>query len=257
MNWYKRASWAIQLHEQFYEQAKIFAQKIIEIFKEIRRDYMKSRKLQQSSTFVGTIKFPDVKTGKIFNFEIYVNNVFATAESGGYFIIGTNKIYINVPLDMVSRMASDEIIENKTHYIESILWHEITHGADPKPDDIKRKMNPEDVSNKLRPIEFDSYSRQIIDEIKNAYNSGNDEDKKNILLWMKNFYKLSKHRIPTNIKKSLKLTDFLFDVLGAWRTDDDARRRDGRVERKWMERFLTRLYNEIKNMEMKNENNSK
>jgi len=159
--------------------------------------------------------------------------------------------------------TTDEILDGMLNKINSGLIHEITHAVDEKPDDIKIKMNPKNVEHQIKLIEFDSFSRQIIDEIKNSYKLGNDEDRANIILWMKNFYRYSRRTIPANIKKSLKLTDSILGVLDEWKMYDFRRNLKGMPGRKWMERFMVRLYNEFYNMDDRNnfgekdENNTK
>lgn len=243
MNWYKKSNKAVPIPQQIYSQIDTIAIRILDAIIFMRRFFLENQKLPPNSINVGKIILPDDVP-----VSFKVNNILTSEDSSATCDIDKNEIAFNMLLWMLSKHNSESDILSKKENIKSMMVHELTHIIDPKPDEIKKKLNPTEEPRYKRPVELEAYSRQIIDVIGHSYNKGDQTDKDNIKEWLKYYNKKDFDDIPSHIKKSLGLDKAQYKIIQEWKNLDKIKdtMKINRKRKSMFRLFLTKLVYEIK-----------
>jgi len=225
-NWYKNiifSSYNLNFPEEIYSQINETIDSIILILNNLIE-------LPQSPIFIKKIEFINPYFKK-YNFSnIYLNNEFVEQKDGidipGIRDRITGDIYINIYKLFIYNKSNIDI-----NYMKKILFnhliHELSHSIDPKIIELNKEYN---MNEYLKPTEFDAYSKEITENIKNSYK---DKNNRNILKnWIitDNFG----HFVP-EIIKILNMPEHNYYLIQLWKQESPELYR----------RLRERIYNEV------------
>jgi hypothetical protein len=227
MNWYKKvkiSSNTLKLPPEIYPQIET-------IIKNILLFYKNFQSLPSSPIQIGTISFLDKYSNQNVSSNIYINNKFV--EQAGNIPAQrdriTGNIYFNIYKEV--NVFPERIDEN---YLKNILtnqlYHELSHSIDPKIISLQKQYP--NMSDWSKPTEFDAYSRELIEYVKNAYQ--NPQNKESIKQWL-----VSESFGETNpeINTILNIPSPLFVIINFWKQNNPI----------YIKKLKQRIYNEVIN----------
>lgn len=236
MNWYKLAnfkygSYSLELPKKAYWQ-------IDEILKKILNFYKNVKTMPQSPIFIGTISFENIYTNKESISNIYINNKIVSINGGtiAYRDRINGNIYFNIIKERLLDLRKNKDYNKIKNEMKSELTHEITHSIDLKIVNLNIKYPP-NTDRLFTPTEFDAYSKEIINYVKNAYKI--DKNKEIIKKWLifDNF-----EEIDENMIRTLNMPEQIFQIIQYWKKNN---------KKDFLKRLRQRLFMEV----ISNDNN--
>lgn len=229
MNWYKRATRSIRFTSDIQP-------KINKIIEEIIRFYDTHKEAPSQNMKIGSIVSYNDYYNVSINADIYLTPLYIEDVQEGGKRYRDGHIELNMFYNGFRRSKNIRDPQIKEIY-NDILTHELTHASDVKLNweslisrhNYFEKENEKEGEDRLRPTEFDSYSKNIIESIKIFYNK-NEENKHIIkdIIRRKDFAELKERKI---------IMEHLWDVIILWE----------RYKPKYNTVLLKRIYNEVIN----------
>jgi hypothetical protein len=225
MNWYKklkRGSYTLNLPAEIYPQIK-------KIIKDILLFYKNFQALSSSPIQIGTISFFDKYSNQNISSIIYINNKFIEQE--GNIPAQRDRITGNIYFNIYKEVEiSPKTIDYNylKHILTNQLVHELSHSIDPKITSLQKQYP--NIKEWSKPTEFDAYSRELIEYIRNAYQ--NPQNKENIKQWI-----VSESFGETNpeIIRKLNIPFDLFLIIDFWKQNNPI----------YIKKLKQRIYNEV------------
>lgn len=228
MNWYKKvifSSWNLKFPQEIYFQIEETVSLIIPIL-------INLIKLPNSPIFIKKIESVNIYNNNLISSNIYLNNEFVEKENG-FDVPGlrdriTGDIYLNIYKSFVYNKHSIDINYFRERLTNHII-HELSHSIDPKIVELNKVYN---IYEYLKPTEFDAYSKEITESIKNAYRN---KDNKEIL---KNWIISNSFGEPIpEIINILNMPENNYYLIQFWRNNQPT----------FYKKLRQRLYNEVLN----------